>query len=334
MTSPAATIAIATYNAAAYIEAAIASACAQSLAEIEIIVVDDASSDATCDIVARLAAGDVRIRLDRLSANQGPAGARNRAIELARGAWFAVLDADDAIAPGRIETLIRVAQAQAADIVADDMVVFDSDFDGDRVDTARFFLTQSPPDWIALDTYLKASGMFSAKPDFGYLKPIIRLEALRAAGLRYNPALRIAEDDDLIVRLLLAGLRYWLQPDPLYGYRRHGASTSFRLSVANAATIVGASAHLCADFAGHPLAALLARRHVGFVVAHDFARVIAALKAAHFAQAARIALTNPAVLPLLRMPIGALVQRMTGRGAARPPADPDARRALAHILST
>lgn len=79
------------YNGAAFVAEAIASIRAQNHPSLEIVVIDDGSSDASADIVAALGGG---IRLHR-QANAGAGAARNRAIALARGAVLAFLDADD-----------------------------------------------------------------------------------------------------------------------------------------------------------------------------------------------------------------------------------------------
>lgn len=88
------------YNAARYIGAAIRSVCRQTIADWELLIVDDASSDATAAIVGLFR--DVRIRLLSHSANQGVAKARNTGIRSATGAFLAFLDADDAWKPQKL----------------------------------------------------------------------------------------------------------------------------------------------------------------------------------------------------------------------------------------
>ena len=75
---------MANYNGARYIEAALQSALAQSLRNIEVIVADDASTDDSADRVASIAAGDARVRLLRAPANGGPGAARNLCLDAAR----------------------------------------------------------------------------------------------------------------------------------------------------------------------------------------------------------------------------------------------------------
>ena len=323
---------MATYNAAATIEACLRSALAQSLAAIEVIVVDDASHDDTVAIVQRIAASDPRLQLVQMARNGGPAAARNRALDLARGEWFAVLDSDDLIAPDRIARMVDLAQRESADTVADDLVAFQ---DGDPA-SARFFLPpDTAPRWLDLPHYLDQTQMFArGGANYGYLKPMFRRAALQRAGLRYDETLRIAEDDDLIVRMLLAGLRYRLSESAGYAYRQHPASTSHRLAPERAAAMVRASAALLAAAGrAHPAHRALRARHAAFVRAESFARLVDALKQRRAGTALKLALANPAALPLLRMPLGAALARLGGRdpGARHGAIDPAAQQVLAAI---
>jgi len=100
--SPPVSVIIPAYNAAATITQTLASAQAQTHADIEILVVDDGSTDDTPAMVQHLAAADPRIRLIR-QANAGVAAARNRGWREAQGDLLAFLDADDLWAPAKIE---------------------------------------------------------------------------------------------------------------------------------------------------------------------------------------------------------------------------------------
>jgi glycosyltransferase involved in cell wall biosynthesis len=92
--TPQVSVIVAAFNAAAHIEEACRSALAQTLADLEVIIVDDGSTDDTAAIVDRLSARDGRLRLIR-QPNRGVAAARNAAIAASRGEFLAPLDADD-----------------------------------------------------------------------------------------------------------------------------------------------------------------------------------------------------------------------------------------------
>ena len=102
------TVVTAAFNAADYIEATIESVLAQTYADFEYIVVDDGSTDATPEIIARYGARVSSIR----QSNAGEGAARNRAFEVAAGDYVAIVDADDVWAP---EKLSRQVAAMDAD---------------------------------------------------------------------------------------------------------------------------------------------------------------------------------------------------------------------------
>lgn len=85
----------AVFNAEAFVRQAAESVLAQRFTDFEFLVIDDASTDKTPEILAELAARDDRMRILRNSENRGVAASRNRALELARGRYLAFLDGDD-----------------------------------------------------------------------------------------------------------------------------------------------------------------------------------------------------------------------------------------------
>lgn len=101
---PAISVVIPAYNAAATIDRTLASVRGQTLTDIEILVVDDGSRDATAQAVARHAAADPRVRL-LSQANGGVAIARNHGIEVAQAPLVAVIDADDLWTADALERL-------------------------------------------------------------------------------------------------------------------------------------------------------------------------------------------------------------------------------------
>ena len=97
------------YNVSGIIERAIRSAAAQTAPPLEILVVDDCSTDNTAEVVRALARDIPSVRLLSTPANGGPAAARNVGLREARADWIALLDSDDAWKPGRLKRLSEVA---------------------------------------------------------------------------------------------------------------------------------------------------------------------------------------------------------------------------------
>ena len=101
---PLVTVIIPVHNAAGTIEGALRSILNQSWSNLEVIVVDDASTDDSDDIVETIQATDSRVRLERLPINVGTYTARNHGLKVARGVFVTVHDADDWCHPDRIRT--------------------------------------------------------------------------------------------------------------------------------------------------------------------------------------------------------------------------------------
>lgn len=101
---PAVSVLIPVHNALPFLRAALASVQAQTFEGLEVVVVDDASTDGAREWLARRRSP--RFRYVRLRRRAGVAAARNRGLEAARGALVAFLDADDAWRPGYLQTLV------------------------------------------------------------------------------------------------------------------------------------------------------------------------------------------------------------------------------------
>lgn len=225
---PIVSVVMAAFNVENYLPQALKSVQQQSLQSLEIIVVDDGSTDQTKAILTDQAVQDRRIRV--LSAHgAGPAGARNLAIANARGRWISIVDADDLIDPDRLERMVSIAETRGVDAVADNLVAFyeaPGMKDHVWIDPAVW-----PSERRLTFADLMMGGLKGAtQPEIGYLKPIIRRSRLAALATPYRDQLVIGEDLDLMARWTAAGLSYLYLPQPGYRYRRHASSLSYRLS--------------------------------------------------------------------------------------------------------
>ncbi|MCR5137635.1 MAG: glycosyltransferase [Oscillospiraceae bacterium] len=96
------------YNAEAYVSEAVSSILNQSWQNFELIIVDNASTDATCDVIRRFS--DPRIRFLKNDRNIGVAGSTNRAVGVSRGEYLALMDADDVSLPDRLKAQVTALE--------------------------------------------------------------------------------------------------------------------------------------------------------------------------------------------------------------------------------
>ena len=106
-----------TYNSEKIITSSIQSILGQTLDEIELIVIDDCSTDNTVEKIRKIQQQDNRIRLIQQSENRGPGAAKNAGLKVAVGEYIAFCDADDWIEKNMMETLLENAQKREADVV-------------------------------------------------------------------------------------------------------------------------------------------------------------------------------------------------------------------------
>ena len=104
---PAVSVVMPAYNVAPYIGTSIASVCAQTFADWELLIVDDGSIDDTAAIAERFARADPRVRVLR-QANGGISAARNAALRQAAGEFIAILDSDDLWLPGFLASQLAI----------------------------------------------------------------------------------------------------------------------------------------------------------------------------------------------------------------------------------
>lgn len=210
--SCAVSVLIPAYNSASTLRRAAQSVLAQTVTELEVIVVDDGSHDATQDVAASLAAADSRLRLITLARNRGKPFAMNTATAQARGRWIAVLDADDWYLPDRLAVLLRLGEQQKADLVADNQFVYD---DG-AAQVVRTALPAAGQDRLIDKRAFIAGSNPYADFDYGMLKPVVRTDFLRAHALRYREEARLSEDFLYLLDVLAGGGRVWMTPQAMY----------------------------------------------------------------------------------------------------------------------
>ena len=207
---PPVSVVIPAYNQSRFLGEAIESALSQTLAGVEVIVVDDGSTDDTPRVARAFRDRIIYIR----QSNQGLAGARNTGITAARAGLIQLLDSDDALYPTAVE---RGWEAAASN---PDAGVFTASWD--ETDAAGGVIGQVEAPAIARDAFHALFDPMLVGPPCRYM--VRRAELLRA-GL-FDRSLRACEDWDMWLRLAAAGVRFVAVPEARVRYRNHPASMS------------------------------------------------------------------------------------------------------------
>lgn len=200
-TRPVAVI-IPAWNASGSIRRAIASALAES-AVGDVVVIDDASTDATAAAASAADDGSGRLRIIRLERNRGPAAARNIGIAATDRPFVAVLDSDDFLLAGRFLPLLAVP---GWDAIADNLV-FMREANVAAFDPASLPEFDDRIDRLQLDSFVLGNISTPGRPrgELGFAKPVMRRAFLERHDLRYDETLRLGEDYVLYAHILARG---------------------------------------------------------------------------------------------------------------------------------
>jgi succinoglycan biosynthesis protein ExoO len=320
MEMPEVSVVIAAYNAADTIERAIQSALAQRDVTVEILVVDDFSTDETRAVVASLV--EPAVRLIALNRNLGPGGARNAGFAAARGKWIAVLDSDDTIRPDRLRRLVDLAEREDAAVAVDNLDVLTLDGRVERM-FAEDLLARTP--YLTLADFIDSNLIFQSTHNFGYMKPMFRRAFLEERQLAFDTALRIGEDYLLLASTLAAGGKCVVAPEVGYTYHIREASISRVLHPHHVDAMLAGDGRFLARFALEGADAAAQRRRTrNLEETRAFLALIQHLKNRSFGPALKVALGDPVALRHLKMPIAARWRRLTAPSSHRTMAAPRA----------
>jgi glycosyltransferase involved in cell wall biosynthesis len=165
---PLVSVIIPTYNRVNKLRRSVESALRQSIRDIEVIVVDDGSSDNTVDVAQELVLSDGRVRLVQNTCNRGAQAARNIGARVANGEWLSFFDSDDWMLPTSIEARLTVARCQGVKVVHSDAFVL-------RLNQDRALVGVPPLSGSIYEALLRAPGpMFQGM--------IITADAFRQMG--------------------------------------------------------------------------------------------------------------------------------------------------------
>ena len=221
METPRVSVVIPVYNAEKYLRGCMDSVLGQTLRELEVICVDDGSTDGSAAILEEYVEKDSRVRVLRQE-NAGAGAARNLGIGAACGEYVAFIDADDWAEESYCGELVQCADEHSADIVVCRAQRFD-DATGEPL----------PSDWMLKEQYLPCKA-FAPEDIKKYIfqftygqvwDKLFRRELLTANGIRF-PEIRAAEDTSFAYISLLSAKRIAVQPSMLIHYRVNREGTT------------------------------------------------------------------------------------------------------------
>jgi glycosyltransferase involved in cell wall biosynthesis len=213
MSIPSISVIIPLYNGRDYLGEALQSIFAQSIHPVEIIVIDDGSTDQSAAVLQAMQTQSPIPILYERQENRGPSSARNRGIQLARGAWIAFLDADDL-------------------------------WDTDKLSRQAPLLADRP-DILAVwghTQMFQVEGAERVKIKQDFLSPqvgaaLCRREAFEIVGA-FDETMRFSEDLDWFMRLRESGAGLLTHADVVIWYRYHGKNTWLGQQEAGAKTLL------------------------------------------------------------------------------------------------
>lgn len=203
------------FNVEGYVEAMVQSLKRQSLSDFEVVMVDDGSSDGTFDAISRLIEGDSRFCVVRQE-NKGPASARNRALECARGRYIAFLDADDSFADDALARLYETAQAEDLDYLDFSARTIYEDERMRAVRDESFYEGRKSIPGVMSGPELFCAFQRNREYVCALWLHFVRRDLIDFAGLRLRDGMYVHEDELFSPQLIAHAKRAMFLNEPLY----------------------------------------------------------------------------------------------------------------------
>lgn len=209
---------VAVYNAVPYLQACLDSILHQSVDDLQILCVDDASTDDSAQILSEYAARDERVEVIRLDHNQGQASARNVALTRAKGEWILMVDADDLLGEDALAEIKRtIKRFPSADCIVLQLVRFGAAQATEREDGAMPDTTFTGEEACKAAINWALNGLYAGRRDLYQRMP-------------FDDSSRVYSDDNTSrIHYLLS--RQVAVSAGEYLYRQHEASATHRFDL-------------------------------------------------------------------------------------------------------
>ncbi|MGI6879169.1 glycosyltransferase family 2 protein [Microbacterium sp. gxy059] len=226
--SPLLSVVMPTHNVGPWVRETLQSVLSQSLADLEVLVVDDHSEDDTLDVVERAAEGDPRVRVLNAT-SRGGGSARNEGVAHARGRFLVFADGDDLIPDGAYSALVESLRASGSDIAIGDYLKFSP------VDTWR------PTDSMAAYGTPATGTSLADAPTLLYSRPCWNKVFRRDWWVRHDlrfPDVPRSNDIVPMMRAYLAATTIDVIPDVVYLYRARPGAGSMTAQASSAVSVL------------------------------------------------------------------------------------------------
>lgn len=212
MNQPLVSIIVPTYNVEQYIETGIDSLLNQTYPNLEILIVDDLSTDRTVDIIKHKYSEYRKINLIQKLENTGPANTRNIGISQAKGKYIALLDGDDYYDKDKIAKQVQWMESNPDVTVCSTFL-------------KTFELEEKVIKFSLFHSEIKDQVLLGCP--IAHAASMFRATFLKENNLWYNENLRFSEDYEFFIRILEKGGKLITIPEGLYNYRITGNQASF-----------------------------------------------------------------------------------------------------------
>lgn len=219
--TPLVSVVIPAWNAEKTLARTLQSVLSQTVSSLQVIVVDDGSTDDTAAVARRAAGADPRVTVVSRE-NGGVAAARNEGISLCTGKYIRFVDADDTLPPDSMERMVSRAEQDGADLVIGGYTMYIRDL-------ARFRNLENREDTVSCDELLRLLCPHANSYFYGVLwNKLFRRKEVLSGNVRFTGGLNWGEDFCFVVDYLQHASSVAFLRESLYDYRRQADSMTVR----------------------------------------------------------------------------------------------------------
>lgn len=215
MNNPIVSVVVPVYNVKRYLPKCLDSLISQTLKNLEIIAIDDGSTDGSSSLLDTYSSKDERIRVFHVN-NGGVSSARNIGLSLATGKYVGFVDSDDSVEPAMFETMVDVAERTGSDFVQCEFMI--------NYESGKTELSRNGEDEIVYNRNGALGALMNLRINYNVWSKIYRRE--RLSGLKFFEQWHYAEDCRFVIDFLLRAKKVCSIPDVLYHYYERAGSLS------------------------------------------------------------------------------------------------------------